>query len=254
MKISQEINSIDVTLLITFHNEGILAHSTLNSIERCREFASSAGICTEYVLVFDSVDAETRKVVIAHPVTKLKNSRIIEVHHRDLGASRNSGIKVSKGKAIAILDGDDYFSTNWIERAWFFLQDFGAHSILHPEFVINFGAHSAYCWQIDQQGKYYDRAGLLVGNCWTSWTFAMRSIYEQCPYTTTRTIESGFGYEDWHWNCETIALGFEHRLAWGTIGFYRRKIRSLVELTTEMGAIIPQSKLFSKQLSSELLK
>ena len=35
----KKIDEFDVTLLITFHSEGILAHSTLNSVERCKKYA-----------------------------------------------------------------------------------------------------------------------------------------------------------------------------------------------------------------------
>ena len=144
--------NIDVSLLITFHREGVLAHSTLNSIERCRKFAENAGITTEYVWVLDSIDEETRSVLMAHPA-KSNITKIVDVSHNDAGASRNSGIAVSSGIAIAILDGDDYFSTNWIERAWHYLKEFGPHAILHPEFVVNFGTELSYCWQIDQIGR-----------------------------------------------------------------------------------------------------
>lgn len=245
-----EENSVDVSLLVTFHAEGVLAHSTLNSIELCRRYAEASGITTEYVWVLDAVTAETRKVLMAHP-SAAGNVQIVEVDHRDLGASRNSGVQVARGTAVAILDGDDYFSKNWIERAWFYLKEYGDQAILHPEFVINFGTHAAYCWQVDQAGQHYDPEGLLVNNYWTSWTFAKRSVYLQHPYAVTRPLQTGFGFEDWHWNCQTIAAGHEHRLAWGAVGFYRRKKASLVTTTVASGAIIPPTNLFSRTGSSK---
>ncbi len=243
-------DAVDVSLLITFHGEGVLAHSTLNSIERCRKYAEVAGITTEYVWVLDSVSDETREVLMAHPAAAGK-VQIVEVVNRDLGASRNSGIQLARGAAVAILDGDDYFSKNWIERAWFYLKEYGDQAILHPEFVVNFGAHAAYCWQVDQAGQYYEQDGLLVNNYWTSWTFAKRSVYLKCPYSVTRPLQTGFGYEDWHWNCESIAAGYEHRLAWGAVGFYRRKKSSLVASTTASGAIVPPTRLFARNALSK---
>lgn len=239
-------SKIDVSLLITFHQEGILAYSTLNSVERCRQYAEAHGISTEYIWVLDSIDTETRRVLMSHPALHT-SIKVIEVNHRDLGASRNSGIAAAQGKTIAILDGDDYFSTNWIERAWHFMHEFGQNAILHPEFVINFGEHTAYAWQVDQAGQYFDINGLMAGNFWTSWTFAARTVYLTVPYETTRPRETGFGYEDWHWNCETIAAGFEHRLAWGSMALYRRKPSSLVTTTSAVGAIIPPTRLFSRE-------
>lgn len=239
-------NIVDVSLLITFHREGVLAHSTLNSIERCRKYAEAAGITAEYVWVLDTVNDETREVLMAHSTAG--TAKIVEVAHHDLGMSRNSGIQAACGTAVAILDGDDYFSTNWIERAWFYLKEYGDQAILHPEFVVNFGSHAAYCRQIDQASQYYEQDGLLMNNYWTSWTFAKRSVYLTCPYSVTRSFQTGFGYEDWHWNCESIAAGYEHRLAWGAVGFYRRKKTSLVTLTTASGAIVPPTRLFARNV------
>ncbi len=243
-------NVVDVSLLITFHSEGILAHSTLNSIERCRQYAEAAGIRTEYVWVLDAVSDETRAVLMNHPAAA-GNVQIVEVNNRDAGPSRNAGVEMARGTAVAMLDGDDYFSTNWIERAWFYLKQYGDQAILHPEFVVNFGAHAAYCWQIDQAGQYYDQGGLLVSNYWTAWTFANRSVYLECPYSEARPAETGFGYEDWHWNCQVIAAGYEHRLAWGVVGFYRRKMVSRVASDTALGAIIPPTRLFSRNAPSK---
>lgn len=241
----------DITLLITFHGEGIYAHSTLNSIERCRKYAESAGISTEYVWVLDAVSIETRRVLMSHPAAS-HNVQIIETDHRDCGASRNSGIQIAQGTAIAILDGDDYYSRNWIKRAWLYLCECGDNSILHPEMVISFGTHAAYCWQLDQKSECFRKDGLLVNNYWSSWSFAKRIVYLSCPYSATYPATTGFGYEDWHWNCESIASGFEHRIVPRTIGFYRRKSQgSLVKSCLIAEAIIPPTQLFARSMIRE---
>lgn len=237
-------DEVDVSLLVTFHREGMLAHSTLNSIERCRKYAEAAGISTEFIWVLDDINDQTREVLNAHPAAA-SNVRIVEVAHRDRGQSRNSGIEAARGTAVAIFDGDDYFSTNWIERAWHQLQEYGAQAILHPEIVIRFGAQSTYGWQLDQTGPYFKQDGLLTNNFWTSGTCAKRSVYLECPYQDTRPLQSGFGFEDWHWNCEVIAAGYQHRLAPATVGFYRRKTSSLRNSTIAMDAIVPFTRLFA---------
>lgn len=241
-------HQINVSLLITFHNEGVLAHSTLNSIERCRRYAEEKGIKSEYIWVLDSCSAQTKKVISNHPAMSCQNVKIVEVEHQDLGLSRNAGIAVAEGEAIGIFDGDDYYSTNWIERAWHYLQLFGPQCIFHPEIVINFGNQSIYCWQIDQEERYFDKMALLANNMWTSWNFAARSVYQTCPYSKTSAYKTGFGYEDWHWNCETIASGFIHKIIPGTIGFYRKKKSSLVMSQINVSALIPPSRLFNKDI------
>ena len=114
--------------------------------------------------------------------------------------------------------------------------------------VINFGAHAAYCWQVDQTERYFDKNALLYTNMWTSWNVAYRHVYEQCPYVKTRVFDTGFGHEDWHWNCETISRGYIHRLVPRTIGFYRRKKRSLVTIQASAEAVIPPSQLFNSKI------
>lgn len=237
-------HKVDISLLITFHREGILAHSTLNSIERCRAMAEAAGHSCEYVFVFDNADQETLDVVGAHRASRHRVTAL-SVNNRDLGLSRNDGIAAAEGTFVAILDGDDYYSGNWIERAAHYAGEYGAKAVLHPEFVVTFGAHAAYCWQVEQRGQYFDAAGLLMNNFWTSWTFAARQLYLDNPYHRTDVAQTGFGYEDWHWNCDTVARGIEHRLAWGTVGFYRRKPASLVQSQVAAGAIIAPTELFS---------
>lgn len=238
-------DKIDVTLLVTFHREGLYAHSTLNCIERCRLHAEKCGIRTEYVWVLDCVDTETKNVLFSHPTYSSGIVNIVEVEHADSGASRNSGIIAASGEAIAILDGDDYYSTNWIAEAWNFILQEGDRAILHPEMIINFGIHSVYGWQIDQLGQYFDALALLHGNLWASWTFAKKSLYVDNPYVTTRPELTGFGYEDWHWNCEAVANGLVHRVVPKTIGFYRRKSSaSLLLNTVSSGGIMPPTRLF----------
>ena len=236
---------VDVSLVVTFHNEGLYAHSTLNSIERCCNYSRMNGVSVECVFVLDSVDDETKNVFYRHSIVK-KSAIVVEVESGDVGAARNIGIKKAAGSAVAILDGDDYYSKNWIERAWNSLSEYGDKAIIHPECMVTFGNHREYCWQVDQSDKLFSKDGLLVYNYWSSWTFARRNVYISHPYGETRPLETGFGYEDWHWNCEMVAKGYEHRLAPGTVGFYRRKANnSLAASSIAAGAIIKPSSLFA---------
>ncbi|PRM91347.1 hypothetical protein CJ672_09690 [Arcobacter cryaerophilus gv. occultus] len=237
---------IDVSLLITFHSEGILAQMTLNSVERCRLYAEQHGISCEYVWVMDNIDDETKRILNEYPIDSSIVQKI-EVSHGDSGASRNSGITIAKGTAIAILDGDDYYSTNWIERAWNALQEYGYQSIIHPEFVLNFGTVKLYGWQIDQKSDEFKVEGLFRENFWTSALMAYRRVYLEIPYKATYVDKTGYAYEDWHWNCQTISEGYEHRLAKKTVSFYRRKKVSRIIKESSVGGIMSYSKLFSKE-------
>ena len=59
-----------VSAVITMHGEGILAHRTLLSIQRCREYAEARGLRTEFVITLDNATAETRRVITSHPALR----------------------------------------------------------------------------------------------------------------------------------------------------------------------------------------
>ena len=102
---------IDISAVITLHAEGILAHTTLLSIQRVREYTEQKGLRVEFVLILDRVNDETKRVVLSHPSLR-KDDQIHFVDYGDLSSSRNHGIKSAKGEYIGTFDGDDYFSKN----------------------------------------------------------------------------------------------------------------------------------------------
>lgn len=212
----------DVSAVITFHAEGLLAHTTMHSIERCRRQAQHAGLDVEFVITLDNADAETRRVVRGHPALRV-GDQVHEVNYRDLSTCRNHAVANARGTYIGTFDGDDYFSANWIEKCVELIRGEGEQNIYHPEMMVAFGAWNAYWWQVDQLEEFYRPGALLTTNYWNACAFATRSVFERCPYQVSRVGEAGFGFEDWHWNCETISEGFVHRLARGTARFERRK-------------------------------
>ncbi|MDR3490294.1 MAG: glycosyltransferase family A protein [Bradyrhizobium sp.] len=157
------------------------------------------------------MDPETKGVVRAHPAL-LNQARSLEVDNGDVAMSRNNGVAASTGEILCILDGDDYYSKNWIERNVYFIRKYGEDVILHPELAISFGSKIECQRNIDQTAPAYDAADLLLHNYWAVWTSSRRTTYERCPYQRRGPSTSGFGYEDWHWNCETIARGYKHRI------------------------------------------
>lgn len=234
----------DVSAVITFHREGLLAHTTLLSIERCRRHAEAAGLSVEFVMTLDNPDAETRRVVRNHPV--LRDGDVVhDVNYRDLSTCRNHAVGHARGNYIGTFDGDDYFSANWISRCVELIRKEGETRIFHPEIMVAFGAWNAYWWQVDQAEDYYRPGALLVTNYWNACAFAAKSVFEQCPYHVSRVGEAGFGFEDWHWNCETIAQGLMHRLARGTARFERRKDGGSLNVAHQhAGAVIRPSRFF----------
>lgn len=243
----------DISLIINFHDEKILAHQTLSCIGRMRKYAAEHGVSSEVVAVLDRPDPETEAVVCGHPVM-LNDGRTIKVNNGDLGLSRNDGVSASKSEIVSIMDGDDYYSKNWAERSVFYIRYHGNKTIIHPEIVVSFGTVNNFCRQVDIEDDIYDPSGLMAYNYWASWTSSRKETYKDIPYCDIPKISSGFGYEDWHWNCETVAAGYEHRLGAKTVAFYRRKGKSMLVNYTQSNVTIRETALFSLENTNLLMR
>ena len=233
-----------LSAIVTLHNEGVLAHTAMNSYLLSRKFAKDEGYRVQLVFVLDNADSQTKAIAMSHPMLD-GSETFVETTHGDLALARNSGISASAGDYICTLDGDDlisrrYFSCHLIEAA-----KNDRRVILHPEMVVSFGMYNAFNWQVDQAGEYFDKDSLLTINPWISAAFCRRETFQEAPYRACYPRTTGFGYEDWYWNCETISRGFVHRLAWGAVYIYRRKLHgSLNEASHGMRSVIPPTKLF----------
>lgn len=234
----------DVTVVITFHREGLLAHRSLLSLSRCRAAAEREGLAMEVIATLDRADAETERVVRAYALPG-KPDVLLPLDVGDLGQARNHAIRSATGRWILICDGDDYLSEQFIVRCVRHARACCEEIILHAELVILFEGWNAISWQYGDDDPAFDPACLLVCNPWNSCSFAPRSVYLDTPYARARPGESGFGFEDWHWNCETLAAGHHHRIAPGTVHYVRRKTRdSLNAAHAGQHALIPRTRLF----------
>lgn len=241
---------VDISALVTLHREGPLAHRTLSSVMRCCEAAVARGLSVEVVVTLDSADEPTSAVAAAHPVVRAFPSRILPLAHGDLSLSRNSGIQASRGGQVAVFDGDDHLSPNWLVAAHLAQQAFGPQAILHPEAIATFGAESVFWLQPDQVQDGITAARMLAANPWNACCFAPRGIFEAVPYEVSRPGQSGFGFEDWHWNCQTMAEGFVHRVVPRTVRFERRKSSgSLNQAHRSASSLIRPSRLFARGTS-----
>lgn len=233
---------VDITAVITFHREGLLAYRSLVSILKCCQYAQSAGITAKIIATLDDADSETRRVVQQHPDLSPRD-RVIDLMFDDVSLSRNYAIQECESKWIGIFDGDDHVSENWLAGAMHRLEQTDKPSIVHPQLVITFDSVSQFREQPDQSLVKLDKRGLLVTNFWNVCSFAARDDYLAVPYVSTGS--DGFGFEDWHWNCEVIAAGYQHLTAPETVYFERqKKFGSLNRSHQSNGAVIRSSRLF----------
>ena len=131
-------NKIDISAIVTFHAEGLVAHRTLLGLERVRKYANQHNIVVEFVLVLDTADTETTRIVRSSPVLR-EIDQILEVTNADQGASRNSGIVAPRGNYLGLFDGDDYYSENWLVAALETIRKKKVLVVVHPTYVVTFG-------------------------------------------------------------------------------------------------------------------
>jgi len=234
---------IDISCVLALHAEGTIAHNTIKSINRAAAYAEGRGLKTELVIVLDRATPETRCYVETSPILRTATTRFMPVDFGDLGLTRNFAIDQSRGQYIAILDGDDLISENWLFRAHE-LNRRDLRFIIHPEVSVYFYQKTLLFRHPDQRGDNFEESNIIVENYWTALCFSRRDTFLATRYLATPPC-SGFGYEDWHWNCEAMARGFIHTIARRTAHFIRSKeTGSLNAASASRNALIRHSALF----------
>ncbi len=211
--------SFDISVVINGHREGSLAVASIRSLEVAAREAETAGLRIERLYVLDRPDVRTQEVFeqMCPPPW-----RVLTVDHGDQGAARNCAAEIATGCFIAFLDGDDLWGKSWLVRAHAEATKLNPDVIIHPEFAYIFGDETIIFPHVDQEDAAFDPDLLRVFNYWDALCFCRTEILRRFPYPL-RDIAEGWAFEDWQWNCETLAAGLQHKTAPDTVIFKRRR-------------------------------
>ena len=214
-------NNLSLGVVLTAHGEGAMAAVSYNSLLQACHYAETRGVEIEKMVVLDKPSSQTSATFEG-----LDNgTRILETDLGDQGLVRNVAVESSNCDLIAFLDGDDLWGENWLYEAHAYLSNQDDKTIAHPEFNWFFQGVSSVLIGLDQQDPVFASDFLRFGNYWDAMCMAHRSAHRAIPYCE-RKIKEGFAFEDWHWNCETVWHGFNHKIVNDTIHFKRRRQNS----------------------------
>jgi glycosyltransferase involved in cell wall biosynthesis len=235
-------NDPEVSVIITAHHEGRLAHHTVKSVLRSADYAGRYGIGSEIIAVLDRANGDTVKYFAQ---CGKPGVTVSETDFGDPGLARNYGVSLSSGKYVSFLDADDLFGVKWLKAAYEEMERTGEWCVLHPEYVICFGSTYMIAKPKSVYDKDFNPANLIQYNYWNSvHFFAPRELLTENPFSSTPP-GSGFGYEDWHWYCEIIAQNIPIRTVPETVVFYRKKARdSRFEEHINQNVLVRPTRLF----------
>ena len=208
MQVLPSARSPEVSIVLNLHNETRFLRRTMMSIGQAVSFAAPYGINCEVVCVLDRPDPSTKAWIEAFDFSQFADHATVEVNNGSLGLSRNEGIARARGEYIWLCDADDLISYNILAGLFQTSVAAGPKTIVIPEFLCAFGAdfHLARYFGTDKASKLL----LFHMHPFISRIFAHRSLFDDLKFGDAR-LSCGFAYEDWHFNCEALARGYEFR-------------------------------------------
>ena len=225
---------IDISAIITGHREGLLAGPSIASFDAAIANARDSGLNVEPIVVLDRCDDLTRSIFEDGPD---RGYLILQGDGGDPALARNQGVAAASGRFVSFLDADDLWSSNWLTRSYAFCVEASRPTIGHSECNIVFGKVSHVWFHLDSEAPGFDLDTLRVENYWDALCFADRRILLDSPYVQN-DVAAGYGHEDWHWNCVTLARGISHRPVPGTVHAKRRRDGSQSTRCTQNDVVI----------------
>lgn len=212
----------DISVVVTAHSEGILAHKTILSIRRAIDHLPK-NVRTEIILHADNPTAPMEEYLRTNKEF-LEGVAIYRNAFGDLGSSRNFAVSKATGRYVAFIDADDIMSSNWLRSAYEKLESepYGEF-VAHSELTIEFGGADSVILKHGEINQATDALLTTFANRWNSVIFAPKDLLVRFPFEKN---SPGYGYEDWNLNCRLIHAGIHNVLIPETAIFVRRKLEN----------------------------
>ncbi len=244
-------NKVTLAIVIVSHSEGQIAGRTIHSLVRAVEKLKDKKIDYQFLVNIDNGDEQT--IDFFEDAIKDLNGKVYHTNYGDPGLARNSIIKKAKSEYIAMIDADDMVSSNWLLEGLEKAMSAKEPILVHPEVEIRFDEEKVCSVDIrvEYEDNWHETLALIEGNRWCSIVIGRRDYFIRNLYSASRR---GFGYEDYYFNCSTVAAGIKHVVAKGTTVFCLQKKGSVSDVTHENNMVLPCNKLFDLRRLQETAK
>jgi len=211
-------------------------------LKEAASYAQAQGISCELVAVLDRPDDVTVAALKEFDLDAFDGVEIIEADNGSLGPTRNVGCAAASGRYICLSDGDDLISYNFLAASLSEAERQREPAIFIPQYLVLFGKTFQFV-------RYFSIAdvtplALIDRHPFVSRIFFHRELFHKQQFVDAR-LSRGFAFEDWHFNAEAVARGYDVRPVTDTILFYRQRDGSLLEQANAVSMReIPPSRLF----------
>ena len=213
------MSKIDLTVVVTAHNEGLVVHKTMLSVFEGMKKVEKAGYSCEILVHIDNGDEITKRYFKRYD--KLDGVSVYRNSFDDAGSSKNYLVQRAKGVYVAILEAGDLISSNFFLEAIKLLEGAKESSIVHAEALLEFGIDQPYILSMQDDLLNFEEGvfRLISGDQWGPGIMATKKTLLRCPYLKS---EIGYGKHNYVFNILAFQQNIKHRIAHNTMYFWRK--------------------------------
>jgi hypothetical protein len=222
----------DVSVVVVAGADAKALHGCITSVQRAVRLARQHDWSAELIILLQQSTPAIRNWVQQMLAPEWQ---VCSCEETGRGSARNEAMRSSAGRHMALIDGSDLWSENWLLASLREAAQRSEPTVWHPEALITFGADQfsidgySICFQQDATSFEDYEAAMLGSNLYPAGYLAHRAILESQPHPVEDPTR-GWGHADWWWQCNVVAAGYAHHIVAET--FHYRRLPLGAELFT----------------------